>query len=307
MYTINYYSFGEWRSKAPSIDSMEDTHFANTLTELSETVTLTFNDLIFPTTSSSIKSSLNSPPNQPSPNKEAQTSKQQDDTSTDGDVSAERNDPVKVLPNTLQSQAVDAPENPHLNHGIESNDSEEGETFTLTPSTALSAESPTHHRTGLDTTLQALDSSPQNQPPTQDNVPPKTVIKHVEHSENTSQPTEATDVTSSHQCRADHEAVFENSPNVKIDEHAVASAVRTEIRDILQLQQQHLLSLLKAMKTRTAPKEVQSTDCGTQIDLEEATFVSQKQTLPQPVRQLWSQDAQMDIEQPTEDIMPVSC
>lgn len=65
----------------------------------------------------------------------------------------------------------------------------------------------------------------------------------------------------------------------ELEEKSDSLSVRAEIRDILKLQQQQLLSVLKTIEAKTAHQNVANTDCGTQIELEDESTLSQDPTV----------------------------
>ncbi len=266
MYKINvhieffflFYSVGEKRSRTTTMT--ENDQLGDTLTELSEATTLTFNDFVLPM---EITSDNTSPNN-------TYTKETVHDPIATTAMSAIQN--VHTIDN-VPTELVDISEN-----GSGSDDSG---TFTVTPSSVTLSQSV--HSTRLNSTLPAEED--------------------ITHTQNVSDSVE-------------EEVVIKQNASVGLqigshglDEQSIAVSVRTEIRDILKFQQQQLLSVLKTMEAKATHEKKINTDCGTQIDFREESFLPQNES---PAAALYNRDSQSHTtqtlleEQPLDNTMPVS-
>ena len=197
--------------------------------------------------------------------------------------------------------------------GNEEVDTDDSGTFTVSSSTTLFHELSSQHNIELDTTLQAAASTSNNLPSSQ---PPPAVQAHAElhqlpsapvHSSTQSMDNSSSGVQACPEPIQLPRASVNASSAVEIqrpDEQAVASIVRTEMKEILELQQQNLMALLKVVEAKAAQKDT-SIDCGTQKDFDEEVHVDSGQlsTMPHDKGPV-SHDVHMQ-EKSSELIMPV--
>ncbi len=269
-----FYSVGEKKSKAVTVT--EDDNLGDTLAEISESVTLTFNDFILPTPGTTSKST---PPSRSSPKEVQQASGLQENTMV---TPSEEN---RVVKNFEREEFIDFPD------GLENGSSDGSGTFTVTPSTITVSQSV--HSIEINSTLPAQeDPSRELQTQIQGDVlskDPSTCLRQgttVQQNISVDQQTESTNVS--------------GIVSRGLDEQTIVSAVKTEVREILQLQQQNFLSMLNAVETKTK-KEVSSSECGTQIDFQDQPIGAQDE-----VSAMFYDQSHEALQQPVENTMPVS-
>ena len=300
------YSVGERRLK--NVTTTDDVQLTETLTEISEAVTLSFNDFVLPTSSSSNKSTLATPPDHPPIKERTQEEKVKEieevkqytstplvqDSSVEGDQHKTEMVDLDSTRNAELEQTTGTKEVPTNNEtrnelervdGNEEVDTDDSGTFTVSSSTTLLHELSSQHSIELDTTLQAVASTSNNLPSSQ---PPPAVQAHAELNLLPSTPSiQPMDKSSSGvQACSEPNQLPRSSVDVSIavgtqrsDEQAITSIVRTEMKEILELQQQNLMTLLKVVEAKAAQKEVHSSsiDCGTQKDFDVEVHVDSEQ------------------------------
>ncbi len=250
----------------------------DTLTDSSEVATLTFNDLILPLESSPNNATLN--------NSSIKETMHDSSTVTTTPTNA---DAVKYIyiDHNLGAESMDVAEN--------SSGSEDSGTFTVTSSSTLShsLSCAVLNSTLLHTNQE--DASPKTE--TQENVAMK---KDISLKNETLESVAMT------------EEVTNTSVGLQVDsrgsdEQSAAMSMKTEIRDILKLQQQQLLSMLKTMEAKTTREVVKNVDCGTQIDFEDESFLPQGSVLAATKENAQPSTAQtLKKEESLDDTMPVS-
>ena len=273
-----FYSVGEKKSKA--VTATEDDNLGDTLAEISETVTLTFNDFILPTPGSTSKST---PPSRSSAKEVQQASEVKNTMITPSEEN-------RVVKNFEREKFIDFPDD------LENGSSDGSGTFTVTPSTITVSQSV--HSIEINSTLPVQeDPAPELQTQIQGNVlskDPSTCIHQgttVQQNISVDQQTESTNVS--------------GIVSRGLDEQTIVSAVKTEVREILQLQQQNFLSMLNAMETKTK-KEVSSSECGTQIDFQDQPIGAQDKVSAMFYDQSHDALHVKALQQPVENTMPVS-
>ena len=301
------YSVGERRLK--NVTTTDDVQLTETLTEISEAVTLSFNDFVLPTSSSSNKSTLATPPDHPPIKERTQEEKVKEikevkqhtstplvqDSSVEGDqhktemvdLDSTRNAELEQTNGTKEVPTNNETRNEELEwvDGNEEVDTDDSGTFTVSSSTTLLHEL-SQHNIELDTTLQAVVASTSNNLPS--SQPPPAVQAHAELNLLPSAPSiqPMNNSSSSVQACPEPNQFPRASVNVstavgtqRSDEQAITSIVRTEMKEILELQQQNLMALLKVVEAKAAQKEVHSSsiDCGTQKDFDVEVHVDSEQ------------------------------